>query len=319
MSRARPERQTGPGVLTWCKVPFTLQAVQTVGRRQQLRTRPPALHPLPSPFIRQAPPLSPASWAHTVPTLITNGSLCRSWGGGHSLHCWRGQQAPSSWVRTGRVPSGQAGSAGQWLELQTARGEEAQTRSAVPRGLHGADCPGGGGGLSRGRWPPQGMASAQPGQGSPTLPGHLLGSPMRPQQGRALPVLPGFPPDASGHAELVPGPSADLRMAAAPHLSPGLTAGILGAALAGLGGLGHRHESGLGADGGRRAGLAPAAHGPGAGLAGALLAVRADRVAGLQGCGEVDVSSSLRPLPGQRRPEAGRGDPEGGALRVRGA
>lgn len=66
-----------------------------------------------------------------------------------------------------------------------------------------------------------------------------------------------------------------------PH--PGLTAAVLGTALAGLHGLGHRHLAGLGAGGGRGAGLGLAAHGLRAALTGALKAVHADCAARLSG------------------------------------
>lgn len=68
-----------------------------------------------------------------------------------------------------------------------------------------------------------------------------------------------------------------------PGPSTGLTAAVLGTALACLWGHRHRHESGLGAGRGQGAGLTPAAQGPSAALTGTLLAVDVDGVARLQG------------------------------------
>lgn len=119
----RPERGPDPQpVLTWYKVPFTLQTVQPVWEEQR-PADPPSVPTAPT-LTPSAPlppqPRCPASCAQAVPTLpVAPPSCTPSEAGspgplaGHSLHFWLGQQAPSSWFTVCREPSGQPASAGQ--------------------------------------------------------------------------------------------------------------------------------------------------------------------------------------------------------------
>lgn len=93
------------------------------------------------------------------------------------------------------------------------------------------------------------------------------------------------PPKCRRHGTLVgrrPGAFGRSRPGRHGGRQPGLTAVVLGAALAGLRGCRHRHEAGQGAGWGQGAGLPVTAHCQRAALTGALLAVHADGVTGLQ-------------------------------------
>lgn len=123
--------------LTWYKVPLTLQTLQPVQEGTRSLTDPPsrpATQPAaPAPraadttrtTARAGWPPSPRQWSPSPvsprareprerlppPPAVPGAAPCGH--SRHSLQFWLGQQAPSSWVRIGREPSGQATGLGQ--------------------------------------------------------------------------------------------------------------------------------------------------------------------------------------------------------------